>query len=79
MSRYVVIGVTVMLLGVAAIVGGALLLAGDASRQGAGLGLVFGGVVLDFIGLFVATTTLRRNGAKGNGGNVPSTISNLFS
>jgi hypothetical protein len=78
-SKYVVIGLLVMLAGAAAIVGGSLLLGADPPREGAGLGLIFGGVVVDFIGLYVATTTARRTGAKGNGGNVPSGLSNFLS
>jgi hypothetical protein len=66
----------VMLAGAAAIVGGSLLVA---SQEGAGLALIFGGVVIDFVGLFIATTKARRNGAQGNGGNVPSGLSNFLS
>ena len=76
MSKHVVIGLLVMLAGAAAIVGGSLLIS---SKEGAGLALIFGGVVVDFVGLFVATTTARRNGAQGNGGNVPSGLSNFLS
>ncbi|NYJ03966.1 hypothetical protein [Petropleomorpha daqingensis] len=76
MSKYAVIGLLVMLAGAAAIVAGALLVG---TREGVGLGLIFGGVVVDFIGLFVATTQARRNGAQGNGGNVPSGLSNFLS
>jgi hypothetical protein len=79
MSTHVVLGLLVMLAGVAAIVGGSLLLAADPPKEGAGLGLIFGGVVVDFVGLFLATTSARRNGAQGNGGNVPSTLSNVLS
>ena len=43
------------------------------------LALIFGGVVIDFVGLFVATTTARRNGAQGNGGNVPSGLVDFLS
>jgi len=57
------IGLLVMPAGAAAIVAGALLLAADQPKEGAGLGLIFGGVVVDFVGLFIATTTARRNGA----------------
>jgi hypothetical protein len=76
MTKHVVIGLLVMLAGAAAIVAGALLVG---TREGAGLGLIFGGVVVDFVGLFVATTAARRNGARGNGGNVPSGLSNFLS
>jgi hypothetical protein len=76
MSKHAVIGLLVMLAGAAAIVGGALLVG---TREGAGLGLIFGGVVVDFVGLFIATTSARRNGAQGNGGNVPSGLSNFLS
>jgi hypothetical protein len=79
MSKHLLIGLLVMLAGAAAIVGGSLLLAADPPREGAGLGLIFGGVVVDFVGLFVATTTARRNGAQGNGGSVPSGLSNFLS
>ena len=77
MSKHVLIGLLVMLAGAAAVVYGSLLLA--AAEEGAGLGLIFGGVVIDFVGLFVATTKARRNGARGNGGNVPSGLSNFLS
>jgi hypothetical protein len=77
MSKHVVLGLLVMLAGAAAIVGGSLLLA--AAKEGAGLALVFGGVVVDFVGLFIATTGARRNGAQGNGGNVPSGLSDFLS
>ena len=76
MSKHVVLGLLVMLAGAAAIVGGSLLVG---SQQGAGLGLIFGGVVVDFVGLFVATTSARRNGAQGNGGNVPSGLADFLS
>jgi hypothetical protein len=76
MSKHVVIGLLVLLAGAAAIVAGSLLVG---SAQGAGLALIFGGVVVDFVGLFIATTSARRNGAQGNGGNVPSTLSNFLS
>jgi hypothetical protein len=76
MSTHVIVGLLVMLAGAAAIVGGSLLVA---DHQGAGLALIFGGVVVDFVGLFVATTSARRNGAQGNGGNVPSGLSDLLS
>ena len=79
MSKHVLVGLLVVLAGAAAIVGGALLLAADPPKEGAGLGLIFGGVVVDFVGLFIATTAARRNGAKGNGGNVPSGLSNFLS
>jgi hypothetical protein len=79
MSKHVVIGLLVVLAGASAVVGGSLLLAADPPKEGAGLGLVFGGVVVDFIGLYIATTSARRNGARGNGGNVPSTLSNFLS
>jgi len=76
MSKHVLVGLLVMLAGAAAIVGGALLVS---SKEGVGLGLIFGGVVVDFVGLFIATTSARRNGAHGNGGNVPSGLSNFLS
>ena len=76
MSKHVVIGLLVLLAGAAAIVAGSLLVS---SKEGAGLGLIFGGVVVDFVGLFVATTSARRNGAQGNGGNVPSALSDFLS
>jgi hypothetical protein len=79
MSKHVVLGLLVMLAGAAAIVGGSLLLAADSPKEGAGLALIFGGVVVDFVGLFIATTSARRNGARGNGANVPSTLSNFLS
>ena len=79
MSKHVVAGLLVMLVGAAAVVAGALFLAQTPPRQGAGLGLVFGGVVIDFVGLFVATTSARRRGARGNGGQVPSALSDLLS
>ena len=76
MSKHVLVGLLVMLAGAAAIVGGSLLIA---SQQGAGLALIFGGVVVDFVGLFVATTSARRNGAQGNGGNVPGGLTDFLS
>jgi hypothetical protein len=72
MSKYVVVGLLVMLAGAAAIVVGSLLLAADPPKEGAGLGQIFGGVGVDFIGLYIATTSARRRGAGGNGGNVPN-------
>ena len=72
MSKHVVVGLLVMLAGVAATVGGVLLLAADPPTEGTGLGLIFGGVVVDFIGLYIVTTSARRRGARGNGGNVPN-------
>jgi hypothetical protein len=76
MSKHLVLGLLVMLAGAAAIVAGSLLVA---SQQGAGLALIFGGVVVDFVGLFVATTSARRTGAQGNGGNVPSGLTDFLS
>jgi len=76
MSKHVLVGLLVMLAGAAAIVGGSLLVS---TKEGAGLALIFGGVVIDFVGLFIATTNARRNGAQGNGGNVPSALSNFLS
>jgi hypothetical protein len=76
MSKHVLLGLLVLLAGAAAIVVGSLLIS---SKEGAGLALIFGGVVVDFVGLFIATTSARRNGAQGNGGNVPSGLSDFLS